>query len=183
MWRTVNYYKNGEPKLEINEKGEVFSHPLNALLAVRKNRGRYPFYRIRTNNKRKDVYIHILVAKAFPEICGEWFEGCEVHHKDENPDNFNAFNLEVMSCAEHKREHSLSRRKKKENNTIEKIKEKIKTADRYYFYCRKSIVCKDGLAPVEFFYRENGKRYRLNTGIYMNPYTFNPKKFNYENYV
>lgn len=177
MWKTLKNYRNGKPKLEINENGEVFSHPLNAFLIPRKAKTKRLYYKLRFNNKRKDMPIHILVAKAFPEICGEWFDGCEVHHKDENPENNNAYNLEVLSFEEHRRRHSLARRKKKEIKLIEKVKEKIKTVDRYFFSCRKSIVCKDGLAPVEFFYRENGKRYRLNTGIYMNPYTFNPKNF------
>lgn len=45
--------------------------------------------------------IHILVAKAFPEICGEWFEGCNVHHKDGNPLNNKADNLLVLTAQEH----------------------------------------------------------------------------------
>ena len=31
-------------------------------------------------NKRKLYRIHHLVAYAFPEICGEWFEGAEIDH-------------------------------------------------------------------------------------------------------
>ena len=30
------------------------------------------------DGKVKGYFVSILVAKAFPEICGEWFEGCEV---------------------------------------------------------------------------------------------------------
>ena len=45
--------------------------------------------------------ISILVAKAFPEICGKWFEGCQVHHKDGNPLNNRADNLMVISKEEH----------------------------------------------------------------------------------
>lgn len=40
------------------------------------------------------IYVHRLVARAFPEICGEWFEGAQVNHKDENPANNAAWNLE-----------------------------------------------------------------------------------------
>lgn len=32
------------------------------------------------DNKRKLYRIHHLVAKAFPEICGEWFDGAEIDH-------------------------------------------------------------------------------------------------------
>lgn len=40
----------------------------------------------------KTFTVHRLVAKAFPEICGEWFEGCEVDHintikHDNHPSN------------------------------------------------------------------------------------------------
>lgn len=47
--------------------------------------------------KRKIFLVHRLVAQAFPEICGKMFDGCEVNHKDENPDNNNANNLETCT--------------------------------------------------------------------------------------
>ncbi len=46
------------------------------------------------NGKEKRFIVARLVAMAFPEICGEWFEGAVVNHKDENPRNNNATNLE-----------------------------------------------------------------------------------------
>lgn len=45
----------------------------------------------------KKHYIHRLVAFAFPEICGEWFEGAECNHVDENPENNCAWNLEWVT--------------------------------------------------------------------------------------
>lgn len=64
-----------------------------------------------TNNKQrvtlsnKRFMVHILVAKAFPEICGNWFEGCEVHHKDQNSSNNYADNLICLSHKEHRDLH------------------------------------------------------------------------------
>lgn len=55
--------------------------------------------------KDRNVYTYRLVARAFPEICGEWFEGCEIHHLDENPDNNRADNLRVLSEIEHHNQH------------------------------------------------------------------------------
>lgn len=43
---------------------------------------------------RKYRYIHTLVAYAFPDICGAYFPGAEINHKDENPENNTAWNLE-----------------------------------------------------------------------------------------
>lgn len=43
--------------------------------------------------------VHRLVARAFPEICGRWFEGCVVHHMDCNPRNNAASNLKVCTQA------------------------------------------------------------------------------------
>lgn len=48
---------------------------------------------------------HIISAQAFPEVCGEWFEGCDVHHKDGNHRNNNIDNLIVISKEEHKKIH------------------------------------------------------------------------------
>lgn len=62
-------------------------------------------------HKNNTLTLHIvshLVAKAYPEICGKWFEGCEVHHKNHNPSDNRAKNLIVLSAEEHKKYHSLS---------------------------------------------------------------------------
>lgn len=60
------------------------------------------------NNTIKTIFVHRLVAFAFPEICGEWFEGAEVHHIDLNPLNNNAENLIFISKERHKELHNNS---------------------------------------------------------------------------
>lgn len=61
-----------------------------------------------TNIKGKSYKLSILVAMAFPDICGKWFEGCEVHHIDHNPSNNKPDNLIVLSQKEHRELHSNS---------------------------------------------------------------------------
>lgn len=56
-----------------------------------------------------ETLFHIEVAKAFPEICGEWFEGAVVHHKDCNPSNNKAENLVVLTVQEHLDVHKEKR--------------------------------------------------------------------------
>lgn len=52
----------------------------------------YLAFRALYNGKRKHISVSRAVAKAFPEICGEWFEGCDVDHintikTDNRPEN------------------------------------------------------------------------------------------------
>jgi len=62
------------------------------------------------NLKRNKVghpkLVHDIVALTYPEICGTWFDGCVVHHKDGNPQNNSPYNLQVMSKREHAYEHT-----------------------------------------------------------------------------
>lgn len=48
-------------------------------------------------NDRKLYLVHRIVARAFPEICGEWFEGCVVNHKNRIVTDNRAENLETCS--------------------------------------------------------------------------------------
>lgn len=50
-------------------------------------------------SKRERFKIHRLVANAFPEICGKWFEGAVINHKNEVKTDNRACNLEVCTIA------------------------------------------------------------------------------------
>lgn len=41
--------------------------------------------------------VHRIVAHAFPDICGVYFEGCQINHKDECKTNNTAWNLETCT--------------------------------------------------------------------------------------
>lgn len=72
------------------------------------------------NNKGTTKWSYIVGAQAFPEICGEWFEGCEVHHKDFNSLNDNIYNLQVLSVSDHRKLHSESETTKKRQSESHK---------------------------------------------------------------
>lgn len=55
------------------------------------------------DGKPKTHKVHHLVARAFPEICGEWFEECEIDHIDGVKDNNKATNLKVCTKSENMR--------------------------------------------------------------------------------
>ena len=75
--------------------------------------------------KGKAIPIHILVAKAFPEICGEWFENADVHHKDFDRTNNNANNLQVITKKEHHRLHLNRNNKEQIKKTIEVLSKPV----------------------------------------------------------
>ena len=163
MWRTVKYKDNGKPLWDVNEQGKLYSYHSKTLIG-KLSREKHPYYIVPDENGNS-VYIHRLVAQAFPEICGEWFEGCEVHHKDGNSLNNEATNLIVCTKEEHWEYHRVM----KEINCLKKLNKQLKsknTIENYsknytvHFYCRKSKVSKKtGLAPVEIsFYKASEKR-------------------------
>lgn len=62
-------------------------------------------YRSVSVNGKKRMRYHILVAMAFPDICGEWFDGCHVHHINGNSLDNRPENLVVISASEHSKLH------------------------------------------------------------------------------
>lgn len=81
------------------------------------------YYRVTDGS---DNLIHILVAKAFPEICGDYYDGCVVHHLNHNTTDNRAENLRICGRGEHfnihREENTLKRKEKyKENEPWFKI--------------------------------------------------------------
>lgn len=104
IWRPIEGY----PDYEVSSFGRVRN----------KETGKYSkitvcaydgYHRATCRFQSKGFQISRLVAKAFPDICGEWFSGCEVHHFDENPENNRADNLKICTKEEHYAFHHDSR--------------------------------------------------------------------------
>lgn len=79
---------------------------------------------------RKRNKVSRIVARAFPDICGTWFEACQVHHKDIDSANNNCNNLQVCTIEEHRaihhiigKRHYVKEKVKKEPIKIESKKE------------------------------------------------------------
>ena len=80
----MNYKRTGKEQI------------LHAGLTVGK---KYKGVQLCKDGQRQSKYVHNLVVRAFPEICGEWFPGAVVNHKDENGLNNCAWNLEVCTTS------------------------------------------------------------------------------------
>ena len=114
VFRDIEKY---EGLYQVTSFGRIYSVPRVDARGVKRggrflclNNGRSGQKRIGLH-KDNILTLHIvshLVAKAFPEICGEWFEGCEVHHKNHNPSDNVAENIIVLTMDEHKKIHSES---------------------------------------------------------------------------
>ena len=99
-WRPIDGC-NG--KYEVSNLGRIKSLYVNRLIGTFldiKKHGKtiFPWQKnvivhLTEENKRRKFYVSRLVAFAFPEICGEYFEGAEVDHLDGDRTNNVATNL------------------------------------------------------------------------------------------
>lgn len=99
IWKPV---KGFEDRYEISNDNQFRNKKRGVLITGRVNKG------YRTVGLGKYVgerAFHILVAQAFPEICGEWFEGCHVHHRNFDRLDNRPENLVVLSASEHTKLH------------------------------------------------------------------------------
>lgn len=98
IWRKVLL----NPSYEISNKNGFRNITRNAQPKGRLSHG----YRVVGLGKIIGEYgFHVLVAQAFPEICGEYFEGCHVHHINHNKLDNRPENLIVISSSEHSKIH------------------------------------------------------------------------------
>lgn len=70
------------------------------------------------NGKPRTARVHEIVARAFPEICGTWFEGCEVDHIDGDKTNNKASNLRVVTHTMNMRNPNTIWKKQGENHPM-----------------------------------------------------------------
>lgn len=115
IWKDIEGY---EGLYQVSNLGRIYSVPR----VVNKNQkvgGQFitpskpkckNYFRVglhKSGRQYLEILAH-LVAKAFPEICGDWFAGCEVHHKNHNSLDNRAENLIVLTLEEHNKLHSNS---------------------------------------------------------------------------
>ena len=137
IWRIVE----GHPNYEVSNFGGLRN--VKTKLPRRSETRKLGYQFLVLNGK--GWLFHRLVARAFPDICGEWHEDYDVHHLDFNPENNRADNLKICTRQEHflfhKDEPNFGMKGKTHTkNTREKISENRKVKCKgveHYLYGKK----------------------------------------------
>lgn len=130
IWRNIKgyegYYQVSNSK-EVKSLDRVERGKNKYSTFARKRKGRYltqyinefgyPFVVLSKNGKKRTFFVHTLVADAFPEICGERFEGAEVNHRNEVKTDNRPENLEFMP---HKENINYGTWKERRSKSLEK---------------------------------------------------------------
>lgn len=101
----MNYLQKNYPRFDCDKEGNVYKDgkPLKPF----KSNKHLQVLLFDTNNKRRVAGVHTVVAMKYLPF----FEGCVVHHRDENPHNNCLDNLEVYTRQDHTRLHGDQCRK------------------------------------------------------------------------
>lgn len=92
IWRKIEEFD-----YEVSNLGRIRNLRTGRIRKYSKNNKGYYHVSLWNKQKRKDYLVHRLVARAFPEICGEWFEGCDINHKNCITTDCRAINLETCT--------------------------------------------------------------------------------------
>ena len=86
----------------VDINGNIYSNKLNRYIKQFNSNG-YKQVTMRNCDGKVVKGVHQVVAMSFLD---DYFDGCVVHHIDENKQNNTVFNLECLTLSEHSRQHA-----------------------------------------------------------------------------
>ena len=98
VWRKVAE----SPQYEVSNKNGFRNTSRNTQPKGRTDH--WGYRRVNLGQGRERLY-HIIIAKTFPEICGVWFNGCVVHHRNMDKLDNRPENLQVLDKETHRLIH------------------------------------------------------------------------------
>ena len=96
----MNYLQKYYPRFDCDESGNVYKD--GKLIKPFKSNKHLQVLLFDKNNKRRVAGVHTVVAMKYLPF----FEGCNIHHKDENPHNNCVNNLEIYTRSDHSKLHA-----------------------------------------------------------------------------
>ena len=115
IWRDISGY---EGIFQVSDLGRIRrikykkNKKIHLLQPVQTSTG-YLMIGLNKDNNRRICLIQRLVARAFPEICGEWFEGCQISHENDIKTDNRAVNLKVCNGSYNMRHNDLCKKRRK----------------------------------------------------------------------
>ena len=98
IWRNIEGY---EDTYQVSNQGDIRRIDReDRLLCKTKDTDGYNRISLCKNGVQKNLRVARLVAKSFPEICGEWFEGCQINHRNEKKNDELLATFKSMRFAE-----------------------------------------------------------------------------------
>ena len=91
-------YRQFDDTFEVSNMGNVRKNGVQ----VTPSMGEYYLYVMKNS---KQIRVHEMVGKCFPEVCGEWKKGYNFHHLNRNQTDNRAENIVCLSPSEHQRLH------------------------------------------------------------------------------
>lgn len=97
IWKPVVGWENS---YYVSNQGKIFSVFRHRILKDRIDKKGYNNVCFSKNGEQHFFKVSHIVARAFPEICGVWFEGCEIDHLNGNRADNRPENLKVCTHKE-----------------------------------------------------------------------------------
>lgn len=93
IWRDIE----GFNEYQVSSNGNIRRIGKDKLMTKTGDSDGYNRISLVKNGKNTTLRVARIVARAFPEICGEFFEGCQINHKNEQKKDDRAENLETCT--------------------------------------------------------------------------------------
>ncbi len=120
-----------EAVYQVSNFGIVISKKKGKEMKLYQGAHGYLYFRGSIDGIAKHISVARCVARAFPEICGEWFDGCEVDHINTLKHDNRAVNLRVVTHNENCL-NPITIHNRRKGMTDEKWKEYQEERKRYF---------------------------------------------------